>query len=191
MLHEHRADFAGHARPAGQLDWASADSDHRKFLILQKAERLIKVGYDERQVRGTRIGQRWVEWARRDSFYFDGLDGHFRPTRRGGGPRNGKKSRTAVCVIGVGHILAELHKFLQPVMRAEGTRLIARSAKFQSDKIVIEMHGLLDVPDLAAKMAGTKNISRRRDSCWRRIQRCPGRLRRGNWDNQQHQGDRS
>lgn len=65
--------------------------------------------------------------------------------------------------------MGKLRNFLQPAIHAEWAGLVAGAAKFKSDKIVIEMHDRLDVGDLAAQVARTKNVSGRRDSRWGRI----------------------
>jgi hypothetical protein len=86
--------------------------------------------------------------------------------------------------------LGELRNFLQPAIPAKWTGLVAGAAKFESDKVVIEMHYRFDFCDLPAKVTGAKNISGRRDTRWGRIQRRPRCLRRGNRGNdQQHQAD--
>ena len=76
----------------------------------------------------------------------------------------------------------ERSNFLQPAILAKWTGLVAGAAKFESDKVVIEMHYRFDFCDLPAEVAGTKNISGRRGSRWGRIQRSPRCLCRGNWD---------
>jgi hypothetical protein len=85
--------------------------------------------------------------------------------------------------------LGEPRNFLQSAILAKSARLFAGAAKFKSDQIVIKMDVFLDVGDLAAKVAGTKNVSGRSDSRRRRFQRCPRCLREGSWDNQHHQAD--
>ena len=87
----------------------------------------------------------------------------------------------------------EHRNFLQPAIPAKWPGLVAGAAKFESNEIVIEMDDLLDVFDFAAKVAGTKNVTGRRDSRGGRIQRrqgCLRRLGRGNRDNEQkHEAD--
>jgi len=70
--------------------------------------------------------------------------------------------------------------------------LVASATKFETDKIVIEMHDSLDIFDLAAEVAGAKSISRKGDACWGCIERRPGRLSRGNRDkDQKRQADQN
>ena len=55
--------------------------------------------------------------------------------------------------------MSERSDFLQPAIPAEWPGLVAGAAKLKPDEIVVEVHDLLDAFDLAAKVAGTKNIS--------------------------------
>jgi hypothetical protein len=46
--------------------------------------------------------------------------------------------------------LDERSNFLQPAILAKWTGLVASPAKLESDEIMVEVHDLLDVRDLAA-----------------------------------------
>ena len=178
IAHEHRAYFAGDSRPEGKLDGTFANGDDRKALVFQKSESLVEIGDHERQVGGSGVGQGRMEGASRNPFDFDGLDGHFRTAGRGGGARNRKERDAAGLLVRVRDTLDERRHFLQTAIPAKWAGLVARAAQFEADEIVIEVHGGLDILDLAAEVAGAKSVSRRCDAGGRRVERRQRSLRR-------------
>ena len=95
------------------------------------------------------------------------------PSGRSGGARNGQQRHAAHRVVRVLVSFAQLGEFRQRSAHHESARRIARAHEPEPDEIGIEMNDVLRVPDLAAEMAGAKNVSGRRGFGWRRIERRP------------------